>query len=394
MTTMRILYHHRTLADGAEGVHIREMVAALRALGHEVRVLGLAAGAGAKRSVLGRFRRALPAWSYELASAAANAAEYTALRHEARAFRPDFLYKRHARNDVGALSAARTLGIPSVLEVNCLFTDPEYRAFEPITFGALSTRLERRALSLATQVIAVSSPLAAKIARLGYANVTTLPNGANPETFDPAKADGHAVRATLGLTDCLVVGWAGILREWHGLDLLLEALASLPQAHLLIVGDGPARAAVEQRLSELGLSARTVIAGRVPHDAMPDYIAAMDVAVVAEDRTRVASPMKLLEYMAMGRAVVAPALDNVRDVVEEGVNGMLFTPGRVESLAGSLGHLLSDRAERARLGAQARSTVQRSRNWGRSAEKIVGLIRPTRISDAAAVHPSTRARLL
>jgi glycosyltransferase involved in cell wall biosynthesis len=392
---MRILYHHRTLADGAEGVHIREVVSAFRELGHEVRVLGLAADGGSRSGVAARLRHASPSWSYELASVAANVAEYASIRREAASFHPDFLYKRHARNDVGALSAARALGIPSVLEVNCLFTDADYCVFEPITFRGLSERLERRALSTATRVIAVSTPLAAKASALGRADVTVLPNAANPATFDPAKADAAPVRARLGLTDRFVVGWAGILREWHGLDLLLDAVAAVPLAHLLVVGDGPARAAVEQRLTALNISDRAVIAGRVPHELMPDYIAAMDVAVVAEDRTRVASPMKLLEYMAMGRAVVAPALDNVRDLVADGANGLLFSPGNARSLESSLSRLASDAALRAGLGAHARSSVQELRNWHSSAETIIGLMRGATVPVTPAVQPRSRqSRLL
>jgi glycosyltransferase involved in cell wall biosynthesis len=380
---MRILYHHRTLADGAEGVHIAEMVSAFRALGHEVRVLGLAASGTARPGLIGGVRRLLPAAAYELASAGCNPAEYLTVQREAARFRPDFVYKRHARNDVGALAAARALAIPSVLEVNCLFSDPEYRRFEPLAFPAITTRLERRALSLASWIVAVSSPLASQVERLGAAGVTVLPNGANPVAFDPQRTDRCGIRSRLGLGDRFTVGWAGILRDWHGLELLLDAISAVPEARLLIVGDGPARPSLEARLRALELTARTTLAGRVPHAAMAEYIAAMDVAVVAEDRTRVASPMKLLEYMAMARAVVAPALDNVRDLVQDGIDGLLFTPGDSGALGAALGRLSSDAALRRRLGANARRTVQETRNWAHNAQTVIGLVRGARMPTAA-----------
>src|SRR5262249_52662933 len=148
--------------------------------------------------------------------------------------------------------------------------------------------LEKRALRLADERLAVSTPLAAQISRLSQRAATVVPNGADPGHFDPARVSGDAVRARYRLTG-QVVGWSGVLRDWHGLDLLLDAMSRVPDARLLIVGDGPARPAVEARAAALGLSRRLTVTGRVPHDEMPAHVAAMDVAVVAHDHTGVAS---------------------------------------------------------------------------------------------------------
>jgi glycosyltransferase involved in cell wall biosynthesis len=373
---MRILYHHRTLADGAEGIHIAEMVAAFRELGHDVHMLGLAASGNltARRGWIGRLREAMPAFLFELAALAGNLVEYVEVRRAILRLRPDFLYKRHARNDVAALLAARRANIPSVLEVNCLFTAEGYREFEPMALEPIAIAFEKRALTLATVRLAVSTPLAGQIERLSGTKAVVMANGADPVRFDPASARGDAVRARHGLTSAIVVGWTGVLRDWHGLDLLLEALTHVPDVHLLIVGDGPARPAVEARAAQHGLDRRIVITGRVPHEAMPDHIAAMDVAVVAHDRTGVASPMKLLEYMAMGKAVVAPRLDNIRDVVEDGRDGLLFTPGDGAGLAAILQRVTSDVDLRGRLGREARLAIETTRNWRRNAERVLQLV--------------------
>jgi glycosyltransferase involved in cell wall biosynthesis len=377
---MKILYHHRTLADGAEGIHIAEMAGAFRALGHDVEMMGLAASGNtaARRSWIGRFRTAMPAFLFELAALAGNVVEYLEVRRAIGRVRPDFVYKRHARNDVAALLAARHAGVPSVLEVNCLFTGEGYREFEPMALEPVAIAFERRALRLATVRLAVSTPLAAQIERLSGMTAVVMPNGADPRRFDPASAQPDTVRARYGLTSEIVIGWAGVLRDWHGLDLLLDALAHVPGARLLIVGDGPARPAVEARAAQLGLGGRIVITGRVSHDAMPDHVAAMDVAVVAHDRTGVASPMKLLEYMAMGRAVVAPRLDNIRDVVEEGRQGLLFAPGDGAGLATVLQRLAGDGELRRRLGREARLAIETARNWRGNAERVLQLVQDER----------------
>jgi len=116
------------------------------------------------------------------------------------------------------------------------------------------------------------------------------------------------------------------------------------------------------------------VTGRIPHDEMPHFIAAMDIAVVADERTGVASPMKLLEYMAMGRAVVAPAMDNIRDVVSDRVNGLLFEAGSREALSACLRELHDDRGLRAALGASARASVERDRTWTRIADGILARV--------------------
>jgi glycosyltransferase involved in cell wall biosynthesis len=373
---MRILYHHRTLGDGAEGIHIEEMVRAFRDLGHEVHVIGLAASSGdtARRTWIARARSVMPAMLFEAASMGGNLVEYFEVRRAIRTLAPAFLYKRHARNDVAALWAARHAGVPAVLEVNCLFTGPGYREFEPVALESMAVRLERWAMRLATWRLAVSTPLARLIDALAGVGATVLPNGADPARFDPSAAHPARVRQHFGLQDHLVVGWTGVLRDWHGLELLLEALTRVPAARLLIVGDGPARAAVEARADTLGMRDRVVVTGRVPHDSVADYVAAMDIAVVAHDRTGVASPMKLLEYMAMAKPVVAPQLENVRDVVEDDRTGLLFTPGDVNALAAVLQRLASDPALRGRLGLSARESIETTRNWRRNAEQVLELL--------------------
>ena len=373
---MRILYHHRTLADGAEGVHIAAMVAAFRDLGHEVHVSGVtpAPTPGTRHRLIGGVRAALPRAVFEVAAAGYNLLEYVQARRLIERFQPDLLYARHARFDVAALAAARHLGVPSVLEVNCVFTSPDYERFEPHAAPRLARAFERRSLALASVAAVVSTPLARDVRALGRADVSVIPNGADPDRFDPRRSDGLEVRARYGLGSALTIGWAGILREWHGLELLLEAVATLPAVTLLIVGDGPARQALERRANALGLQDRVVITGRVAHHEMPGHIAAMDIAVVADERTGVASPMKLLEYMSMARAIVAPGKENIRELIDDDQNGLLFEPGRADRLAAQLRRLVADRELRDAVGASARRKVEHERNWRSVAQRVLAAV--------------------
>jgi glycosyltransferase involved in cell wall biosynthesis len=107
---------------------------------------------------------------------------------------------------------------------------------------------------------------------------------------------------------------------------------------------------------------------------MPEWLGAVDIAVVPDERTGVASPMKLLEYMAMGLTVVAPELANIRDLVTHDVDGILFRPGDATDLSSVLVRLAQDPDVRRRLGANARLKIERERNWHRNAEEVIRMV--------------------
>jgi glycosyltransferase involved in cell wall biosynthesis len=383
---MRILYHHRTLADGAEGIHIQEMVEAFTGLGHEVEVDALASGSSrgeGHAGVWARIKRALPGPLFELAAAAFNVVDYLRFSRRLRVCRPDFVYKRHAIYDIGVILASRHAGVPVVLEVNRPYSLQRYAEFEPLYFPKLAALFERGAVRHSTLVAAVSSPLRDFLDDMAGTPGRTrvVPNGANPERFQFDAEARSRIRSRFGLADEVVVGWAGILREWHRVDLLLAATAALPGIRTMIVGDGPDRERLSALAVRLGILDRVIFTGRVSHAQMPDFVAAMDIAVASDDRTGVASPMKLLEYMAVGRAVVAPRLANIQDFIEDGVDGALFTPGDPRALADVLSTLASDAARRHAMGTRARRKIEQERNWRRNAEVVLAALRSTRSGD-------------
>ncbi|MGQ0734887.1 MAG: glycosyltransferase family 4 protein [Acidobacteriota bacterium] len=370
---MRILYHHRTLADGAEGIHIAEMVEALRSLGHDVRVKGYPPAPERQQppGLAHEIRHRVPHAAVEAGALLYNAWEYLQACREIARFQPDLIYTRHARYHLATVAAARRRRVPTVLEVNAAYSLKPYLDFEPLRFRWAAEAMERRAFEWASLVVVVSTPLGRQVKALARREALVIPNGANPASFDARRVDSARVRARYGLGPALVVGWTGMLRRWHGLDLLMSALTALPDARLLIVGEGPERPAIERRAAESGILDRLVMTGRVKHSEMPDYLAAMDVAVMSGDRTGVASPMKLLEYMAMSRAVVAPRLDNVVDVIQDEQDGLLFEPGQLPSLTETLVRLAGDVDLRRRLGERARKKIENTLNWQSNAARIL-----------------------
>jgi glycosyltransferase involved in cell wall biosynthesis len=386
---MRILYHHRTLGDGAEGIHVAEMVRALERLGHEVRVVSLIGERTNVRSARqrgwARVARLLPGFLYEVGELSYNVTGSLLLERAVREFRPDAIYDRYVSYSYAAVLAARRHRLPILLEVNSPYSYQKQTFDERLYFPRLNRSMERRICRDATTVITVSTPLKKFLVSIGVPGerVVVMPNGVDSDAFHPA-LDGASVRASLGAHNKLVVGFTGILRPWHGLELLLDAFsvvsAQRDDLHLLIVGDGPSRAPIEREAATRGLADRVTITGRQPHEAVRGFVAAMDVTV-SPRATFYASPMKIVEYMSMGKTIVAPDMENIRDLITGEVDGVLFTPESSRALADALLRVLADAELRRRLGDAARATVLARRTWLHNAHAVVELFeraRPTR----------------
>jgi glycosyltransferase involved in cell wall biosynthesis len=382
---VRILYHHRTQAEDGQAVHIRALIAAFRGLGHEVQEFSLvarasgAAGRGAPGR-LGWVGRA-PRFARELAEHAYGRLARGRLERAARAFRPRFLYERYAFGNTAGVDAARRLGLPLVLEVNAPLV-LELERTRGLAFPALARRVEARIFRSATLVCTVTAVLRDMLAAQGVAGERLLvtPNGVELERHSAA-ADGRArARAALGLpapaAGETVLGFVGYARDWHRLELVLEALAApaLAGARFVLVGEGPALPELERRAAALGLGARVHLAGARPHAAVPELLPAFDVALVPAINAY-ASPLKLFEYMAAGLAVVAPDQPNLREVLVAEEHALLVPPGDAGALRRALERLLGDGPLRARLGRAARARIaELDLTWSGNARRVVAAV--------------------
>src|SRR5687767_4261500 len=203
MAPLRILYQHRTLGDGAEGIHIIEMVKALRRLGHQVEMAGAEVTSSRSRqqrpSLVSTVRRALPAAGFEIAQFVTSGGTYPPIRRKIAAYKPDFIYKRHAKYDFGTVLAARRSGIPLILEVNCVYSAPSLRKYEPVSFPSSLIRVERWIFDHADENIVVSTPLKQELHAVAPgASALVMSNGVDHTHFAPNPAAGAAVRQQLG----------------------------------------------------------------------------------------------------------------------------------------------------------------------------------------------------
>jgi glycosyltransferase involved in cell wall biosynthesis len=177
-----------------------------------------------------------------------------------------------------------------------------------------------------------------------------------------------------------VLGFIGSFYGYEGLSLLLNAmpriLSANPRVRLLLVGGGPQASVLKERAVALGVEDKVVFTGRVPHHDVQRYYDIVDVLVyprLSMRLTDLVTPLKPLEAMAQGRLLVASDVGGHRELIADGVTGVLFKAGDPEALAGKVLTLLDDPSCWPRLRAAARRFVETERNWARSVGRYRGV---------------------
>jgi glycosyltransferase involved in cell wall biosynthesis len=373
---MKILYHFRTRGTGAEAVHISGVARAFERLGHEV-VFSSPTGVDPRKSAgadpFAKKGGSMPGFVFELMEIAYNAVAFFKNARLVRRLRPGLIYERHAFFLFSTALLARLARVPLVVEVNELVGDARIRK------GPLLRPLARLADAItfraASAIVVVSPHLQRKIMALGIPQerILVLPNAVDEDDFREPP-DGRDVRAKLGLDRELVLGFVGWFVEWHKLEMLLEVFAGLaaefPGARLMLVGSGTLEEPLKKLAQDLGIAERILWPGAVPHDEVRGYIAAMDICIVPHSN-EYRSPIKLFEYMALARPVVAPATEPVAMVVADGRNGFLFTPGDAADLRATFQKIMGDEKLRRAVGNAARDCVMSRHTWTQNAGAVL-----------------------
>jgi len=276
-------------------------------------------------------------------------------------------------NGLAAVVAARRLGIPSLYEVRGLWEltkasrDRDWANSDAYAFMA---SMEYEAANAADHVFTLTSALRDILVERGVdsSKITLAPNAVDTSRFFPRPAD-TSLRAQLGLQGRTVIGYAGSLLEYEGIDVLLEATALLKHRHdlaVLIVGSGPAATTLERMVRELDIETLVTFTGPVPHADVSSHLSLMDVVVIPRKGlpvTEAVSPMKPFEAMAAGIPVVASDVAAIAEIIRDGETGLLHRKDDPQSLAQVLERLLEDSELASRLAIEARAWVERERTW-------------------------------
>ena len=300
---------------------------------------------------------------------------------------PDFILERASLYATAGVHVARALNVPLIVELNAPQA-LEQSAYRATGLGKLAAQAECWALTRADAVFAVSDPLRDYVISLGVASerVHVLPNGVDTTLFYPAPGNPE-LRARLNLGAGPVLGFIGGLRPWHGVQALpplVEQLVSrYPHLRLVIAGEGPLRAELENAFRTRGIQEHVIFTGSLPHEEMSELIRQFDIALAPYpvlDHVFYFSPLKLFEYMACGVPVVAAAVGQIAEVIRDGDTGLLYPPGDLDALTAACARLLADSALSQRLGEAAAAEVHANYTWTRNATRIAELAR-TLIAD-------------
>jgi len=375
--------------------HIEELSRGLSALGHSVivtnrhRIDGASGNGprpeGGRRNRWGVLRSWLTRYLHESAAvwrAIRGIREETELMWRER---PDVVLTRLSLHQFSSLVAGRRCGVPVVFEVNAP-AGFEYRRYQAhyVLFPKFAEWLEARMLARADGMFVVSELLKRHVIERGVAEdkIRVIPNGADVSRFRPDVADPE-VRKEFG-EGTVIVGFVGSFARFHGIDHLRQAIEFLaprqPGARFLMVGSGELRGELEEYCRTQGLSERVRFTGHVPPEGVPGLMAAADILLApyeAQDFFYL-SPIKIFEYMAAGRAILAARVGQVCEVIEDGVNGLLYDPSAPESFRDRLLQLVQDPDLRRRLGESARRTIEERYTWRMNIEGVSALLEQVR----------------
>ena len=282
-----------------------------------------------------------------------------------------FVWQRHDLFHDTGLVAARELDRPLVVFTPALIVHEAagWGVRRPGWQRLLERTAEAPLLRAADLVACGSDEIAEQVKRLGVSpdHLLVTPNGVDPEMFSPDRS-GIEVRRRLGLAEKYVIGWVGSFRRFHGLEMALEAMrqieSHMPEATLLLVGDGLERERIEETVRTHGLR-NVVMTGAVGYLDIPEYVAAMDVAIITDRGTGSFhySPLKLREYMSAGKAVIAPRVGEMSRWLSDGEDAVLIESGDTDGLAAALTTLHDEPEMRQRLGMAARQKILDQATW-------------------------------
>jgi glycosyltransferase involved in cell wall biosynthesis len=173
--------------------------------------------------------------------------------------------------------------------------------------------------------------------------------------------------------------WVGGFYEWHDLDLLIDAfkivLLDCPNTKLILVGDGYTRKRIEKKVHDEGLTQKIIFTGLMKHDQIPHILSIADIAVSPSPSLPASSggtgtPLKLFEYMAAGKPIVATTSTQSLSVIKNGYNGYLVQQNDPNEFASVIVSLLKDKSEQLRLGKNSRQDAEKYYSWASYTEKL------------------------
>lgn len=391
---MKILYHHRTHARGAEGVHIRSVITALEELGHSVDILSVPGvehsesniGAPvdkAKEKVKGINKlwsfmsKKMPGILFEFAEIFYNVPAYFRLKKALKNGNYDLIYERYAFFLIAGGLIAKKYNIPFVLEANEV-NGIKGRARKQY-LKALCILFEKKLFLLSNRIITVSSYLENLISERiqGYSyqgDVVVAPNAIDLNKI-PEKQKSKELQKKYSLDQQqIVLGFAGWFDDWDRLDIFVRTIERLRSNNYnvagLLIGDGKGVAEAKQLSKEMGIDQHVQFTGAVTRNEIYSHLNLLDIAVFPHSN-EFGSPVVMFEFMALKIPVVAPKLLPILDVLSDKETALLFDILNENDLYDCVEEMLKEKSVADSLAENAYVLLKEKHTWLNNASLIV-----------------------
>jgi len=297
---------------------------------------------------------------------------------------PSFIYERNVFHHPSIAYYARSLGVTTILEVNSPLEESKLLS-EDSLLRYWADSIERQKMRTVDAIVTVSTPLRSFIVdrySINANKVFVIPNGVDPALFYPDLQAREGCRNIYGLHGKVVIGFVGKMTAWHGIDLLIEAAPSIIReardVRFLLVGGGESRDRILALIESKQLSRYFIVTGYIPYENIPSLINAMDICVVSNPNWY-ASPIKLAEYAAVGKPVVCPDLEAIRDRIDNDLlSYILFRSRDPDSFTETLVKLIKNKSLRRAIGSKFREHILTYHTWQRNAERILEIYKSLR----------------
>ncbi len=395
-TKMRILYYsphptHDIVSEVGYATHQREVILALKALGHDVLPVIMGGTDASDLSPLAQanyqpsrikvlIKKLVPRFLWTSFN------NFKLRQHDIKAgnrlkeaiveFKPDLIYERSEYlQDSGAKHASEA-GIKYFLEVNAPFVE-EMRSFEGYSlYENKAHSIETYKLQKADRVFAVSTSLAdflVKRYQCKKDKIIVQPNCINPTKVSVDTSESDRIGTEFELKDTSVIGFVGSMFPYHGVDILINAFAEVSKLHknikLMIVGDGSVLNQLKIQTKQLGIESKVIFTGKIPHGQVFNYISVMDICIMAKSNWY-GSPVKLFEYGLMKKPIIAPDTAPVKDVMIHGKDALIVQDNMTE-LADAIRELLENTTKANEMAESFYTKVMAEYNWKHAADNIV-----------------------
>jgi len=294
------------------------------------------------------------------------------------------IWERHDLFSGPGKKLALKLNVPLVTSVEALavWEAQKWGVHRPIWGNWLEKNIEAKALKNSDLVCCVSQEVKDKVVSMGIPErkVIITPNRVDSTLFNPT-INGGKIKNQYKLHNKTVIGWTGSFRSFHALDNVVSAFKRVhikyPSTVLMLVGDGLEFKKIKTLVEKLHLQDSVIMPGRKKFNEVPQYVANFDIAVVSARSAEGFhySPLKLREYMAAGKAVVAPKAGDLGDIFRDGEDLLLYEAGNSQNLGDKILQLLENEDLCNTLTSNARFWFDREGSWIHELKRVCDLLK-------------------